>query len=65
MSRMVALLIATALGGCAAAPAGDGGVATLDALNQAQSACAARGGVMKLKPYGDPASIDAYACERK
>ena len=64
-ARTAALLAALALAACAGAPARDEGVATLDALRDAQSACAARGGTMQLKTEGDPASIDAYACVRK
>jgi len=54
-----------ALAGCVGAPARDGGVATLDALKDAQARCAARGGTVQLKTEGDPASIDDYACVRK
>ena len=58
-------LAALALSACAEGATRDEGVATLDALRDAQTACAARGGTMQLKPEGDPTSIDAYACVRK
>jgi hypothetical protein len=63
--RLASLLMAAVLGGCAGAPVRDEGLATLDALRDAQAACAARGGTMQLKTEGDPAVIDAYACVRK
>jgi hypothetical protein len=56
---------ALALGACATGPTRDEGLATLDALKDAQAACAAKGGEMQLKRDGDPTSIDAYACVRK
>jgi hypothetical protein len=40
-------------------------VATLDALRDAQAACAAKGGTLQLRPEGDPESIQAYECVRK
>ena len=63
----MALLVGIAVGlsACAGGAGRDGGVATLDSLRDMQSACAAKGSVMQLKPEGDPASIDAYACVRK
>ena len=60
-----AALLALALSACASAPMRDEGLATLDALRDAQAACGARGGTMQLKPEGDPTSIDAYVCARK
>lgn len=63
--RMAAFpLLALALAGCAGGATRDEGVATLDALRDAQAVCAARGGTMQLKPDGDPQSISAYACQR-
>ena len=65
MIRTAAIpLIALTLGACAGAPTRDGGVATLDALRDAQAACAKRGLTLKLKPEGDAQYIDAYACQR-
>jgi hypothetical protein len=58
------LLLALGAGACATGGP-EGGVASYDALRQAQQDCAARGGTMRLKPQGDPQSIQAYACERK
>lgn len=57
-------LMALALCACAGGPTREGGVASLDALRDAQAACAARGGTMQLKPEGDPSYIGAYACQR-
>ena len=66
MIRALAIAIcALSLGACATGPTRDGGVATLDALRDAQSACAARGQTLQLKPEGDAQYISAYACERK
>jgi hypothetical protein len=66
MSRIAAIcLVSLALAACAATPTRDEGVATLDALNDAQARCAAKGGTLQLKTEGDPANIDAYACVRK
>jgi len=62
---VIGVLLGLALTACAGAPTRDGGVATLDALRDAQARCAARGGTVQLKTEGDPASIDDYACVRK
>lgn len=65
MTKSLAIaLIAVSLGACAGGPTREGGVASLDALRDAQAACAARGGTMQLKPEGDPTYIGAYACQR-
>jgi hypothetical protein len=65
MSRLIPAIIGLlALTACAGGGR-DEGIATLDALSDLQKTCAARGGTMQLKPEGDPASIDAYACVRK
>ena len=67
MRRAGAALLLMALGvsACAGAAAPEAGVATLDALQQLQAACAAKGQTMQLKTDGDPQRIDAYACVRK
>ena len=65
MIRGLAIALASlSLGACAGSPTRDEGVATLDALRDLQTACAAKGGTMKLKTEGDPQYINAYACER-
>jgi hypothetical protein len=61
----MALAAAFALSACAGAPTRDEGVATLDALRDAQAACAAKGGILQQRPEHDPESIDAYVCVRK
>ena len=43
----------------------NGGIATYDDLKQAQQACAAKGGSLKLQKNGDPQFLDDYACEKK
>ena len=43
----------------------DRGLATYDALVDAQRACAAKGGVLKQKDEGNAKRIDGFACERK
>jgi hypothetical protein len=66
MSRAAAIImVALGLCACAGGEGPNGGVATLDALNEFQAACAAKGLTMQLKPEGDPERIDAYACVRK
>jgi uncharacterized lipoprotein YmbA len=65
MTRALAIvLVALSLGACAGGPTRDEGVATLDALRDAQAACASKGRTLKLKSLGDAQYIDAYACER-
>jgi hypothetical protein len=61
------LVLALSLAACAEGPGGampDGGVATYDALKQAQARCAAQGGTMTLKSGGDSQYIGDYACKR-
>ena len=66
MRALVAMSFALALGACASESAEPlGGYANYDALRAAKNACAAKGGVFRLKPEGNPERIDAYACERK
>ena len=65
MTRIAAIaLVAAALAACASGSTRDEGLATLDALREAQAACAAKGGSLQLKPEGRAAYIDAYACQR-
>jgi len=64
MRALVLALVAISLTACAGPVRRDEGVATLDALRDVQAACAAKGQTLKLKPEGDPQSIDAYACQR-
>ena len=42
-----------------------GGLATYDDLKAAQSACAAKGGSLRLQRNGDAKFLDDYACENK
>ena len=60
-----ALLAALALSACAGGGGPTGGYADLDSLQKLQGSCAAQGLTMKLKPDGDPQSIQAYECVRK
>ena len=60
----MALIIALALGATACLTGRDYGLATYDALAQAQRECAAKGGVFKQKPESNAARIDSFACER-
>jgi hypothetical protein len=64
MKTTLALIFALGLAACETA-SNEGGVADYDALRKAQQACAAAGGVFKLKPGGDAQYIQDYACERK
>ena len=63
MRTALAIALALAASGCLTGR--DYGYATYDALAQAQRECAARGGVFKQKPEGNPSRIDGFACERK
>ena len=66
MRAAAALLCALALAACVSGiTQRDGGVATYDALRQAQQACESKGGTFKLKRNGDAQYLDDYACERK
>ena len=64
MKAALAILAALTLGACASDAQVAGGVATYDALKQAQSACVAKGGTFRLKSQGDSQYIDDYACKR-
>jgi hypothetical protein len=65
VTRTAAITLgALVLSACASGGGRDEGVATLDALRDAQAACAARGGTLQLKPDGDTQYIGAYACQR-
>ena len=57
-------ILAVGLTGCALGGR-DGGLATYDALAEAQRKCAAEGGKLVRKDEGNAARIDAFACERK
>ena len=57
-------LLGLGLSACAGAASPDGGVANYDALRQAQSACAARGGTFQLKTQGNSQYLEDYACKR-
>ena len=43
----------------------EGGLATYDALAEAQRKCASEGGKLVRKDEGNAARIDSFACERK
>jgi len=59
---MIGLL---ALGACASAPAfRDEGLATYDALRDAQQACAAKGLTLKLRDQGDARRLDHWSCQK-
>ena len=64
MKLALTMVLLLGLTACETA-ANEGGVADYDALRKAQQACAAQGGVFKLKPGGDAQYIQDYACERK
>jgi len=64
--RGFAIICAVSFGLAACALGGrDGGLATYDALAQAQAKCASEGGKLVRKAEGNAARIDAFACERK
>jgi hypothetical protein len=55
---------ATGLAACSTAstePLGTG-IASYDNLRSANTACAARGGLVKPRPDGDPAQLSDYSC---
>jgi len=63
--RAAAILAAClALAACASS-AYEGGVANYDALRQATSDCAAKGGELKLSSGGDPQMISNFSCQKK
>jgi hypothetical protein len=58
------ILAALMLNGCGIGGR-DMGLATYDALAQAQADCAAKGGVLKQKDQANAKRLDSFACERK
>ena len=65
MTRLVLIgALGLALASCAQGGR-DGGLATYDALADAQRKCASQGGKLVRKTEGNAARIDAFACERK
>ena len=62
----MAIVMMLSLGVSACVTGGqEGGLATYDALQRAQAACAAKGMTLRQKPQANTKYIDAYACERK
>ena len=65
MRTVAVMLSLVALGACASAPAyRDEGLATYDALREAQQACAARGLTLKLRDQGDSRRLDHWTCQK-
>ncbi|MCR5875619.1 hypothetical protein LRS10_16410 [Phenylobacterium sp. J426] len=65
MRTAVAMLSLLALGACASAPAfRDEGLATYDAIRDAQQACAAKGLTLKLRDQGDSRRLDHWSCQK-
>jgi len=62
MRRAATLLLVLGLAGCASASP-EGGVATYDALKQAQDNCAAKGKTLTLKSGGNTQWLEDYACK--
>ena len=68
MRNLAAVMLLTSLGACASnagGPSVDGGVASYDAIKNAQTACAAKGGELVLDRSNSGQSITDYACKRK
>lgn len=63
MRAALAMIAALGLAACVSEPSTDGGVATYDALRQAQRDCAGKGGSLELKNGGDSEYIGDYACK--
>ena len=68
MRSIALILITLSLSACAdLGGVGSGrnaGIATYDDLKDAQKACAAKGGALKLKRNGDAQYLEDYACEK-
>ncbi|WP_148216832.1 hypothetical protein [Phenylobacterium zucineum] len=59
------MLLTLALAACATAPAQrEGGLATYDALRDAQQACAAKGLTLKLRDQGNARRLDHWSCQK-
>jgi putative hemolysin len=68
MRTLMAAMLLISLSACASnagGPSIDGGVASYDAIKNAQSACAAKGGELVLDRSNSGQSITDYACKRK
>ena len=65
MRTVTAMLTLFALGACASSvQQRDGGLATYDALQQAQKDCAAKGMTLKLKDQGNSRYLEHWACRK-
>lgn len=65
MRTATIILALVALTGCASAPAyRDEGLATYDALRDAQQACAAKGEKLKLRDQGNAKRLDHWTCQK-
>ena len=64
MRATVILIALLGLAGCASS-AREGGIANYDGLKQAQEACAAKGGKLKLKDGGNSQWLEDYSCKGK
>lgn len=68
MKTLMAVTLLLSLTACASdagGPSVDGGVASYDAIKNAQAACAAKGGELVLDRSNSGQSITDYACKRK
>jgi hypothetical protein len=63
-AAMILSISLAALGGCASGSSETlgSGIASYDALRQANTACIARGGQIKPRQGGDPAQLSDYSC---
>ena len=64
MRAVAVILAALALSACVSATS-QGGDANYDTLAKAEAACAAKGGELRLRKFGNPEVISSYACHRK
>jgi hypothetical protein len=65
MKPWAAIILSLACAACAGSATPDGGVATYDAIKNAQDECVARGGQLKLVRDGDPQVLADWTCKRK
>ena len=60
-----ALILVALMGMTACVSSREGGIANYDGLKQAQEACAAKGGKLKLKDGGNSQWLEDYSCKGK
>ena len=60
-----ALILVVLMGMTACVSSREGGIANYDGLKQAQEACAANGGKLKLKDGGNSQWLEDYSCKGK